>query len=141
MKLMKMMSGKYGEILRYLVVGVLTTVVSLAVYYGLVFTVLDPKSALQLQVANILSWIGAVAFAYVTNRIFVFKSKNKNFISELSRFVTARLTTLVMDMVWMFLFVTVFKGNDKLGKLIAQVIVLVGNYIFSKLFVFRKKQA
>ena len=69
---------KYEELINYLIVGVLTTVVSLFIYYGSVLTFLNPNHALELQIANILSWIGAVAFAYVTNRTFVFKSKNQN---------------------------------------------------------------
>lgn len=139
MKLIKALIKKYGEIFRYLVVGVLTTAVSLGIYYGCVFTFLDPDNAFQLQVANILSWIGAVAFAYITNRVFVFKSKNKNRLAELGRFVTARISTLLMDMAVMFLMVTVLKGNDKIAKLVTQVVVLVGNYVLSKLFVFSKK--
>ena len=61
---------KHKEIVNYLIVGGLTTVVSLATYYGLTFTVLDPKKSVQLQVANIISWIAAVVFAYFTNRKF-----------------------------------------------------------------------
>ena len=68
-------SGMLGEIFRYLIVGGLTTVVSLGVYYGCVLTVLDPKKPLQLQAANIISWIAAVTFAFFANRIFVFRSR------------------------------------------------------------------
>lgn len=61
----------------YLIFGVLTTVVSLAVYYLLIFTVLNPENAIQLQIANILSWVAGVAFAYITNRKYVFESNEK----------------------------------------------------------------
>lgn len=131
---------KYEEIINYLIVGALTTVVSLVIYYGSVLTFLDPDNGLQLQIANVLSWIGAVAFAYVTNRKFVFKSENKNKLLEAARFVASRITTLLMDMAVMYVLVTLFHGNDKIAKLISQVAVMVGNYVFSKLFVFRKKQ-
>ena len=67
---------KFSEIINYLIVGGLTTLVSLGVYYGLVLTILDPKHPVQLQIANVTSWIAAVTFAYFTNRVFVFKSKN-----------------------------------------------------------------
>ncbi len=130
---------KYEEIINYLIVGVLTTIVSLAIYYGCVFTFLDPENGLQLQAANVLSWIGAVAFAYVTNRRFVFKSQNENKASEAARFVTSRLTTLLMDMAVMYILVTLLHGNDKIAKLVSQVVVMIGNYVFSKLFVFQKK--
>ena len=66
---------KYEEIINYLIVGGLTTVISLAVKYGLLFTVMDASDALELQIAVIISWIVAVAFAYFANRIFVFHSQ------------------------------------------------------------------
>ena len=128
------------EVIMYLIFGVLTTVVSLAVYYALIFTILNPENAIQLQIANILSWIAGVAFAYVTNRKYVFESKEINKVKELSKFVTSRLVTLFLDMFIMFVGVTCLKGNDKIVKLISQVLVIIGNYIFSKIFVFRKKK-
>lgn len=130
---------KYEEIINYLIVGGLTTVVSLAAYYGSVLTFLDPNNAVQLQIANIFSWVLAVAFAYVTNRIFVFKSKEQNIVKECSAFVGSRIMTLLMDMFVMFLLVTVLHFNDKVSKIIAQVFVVIGNYIISKVFVFKKK--
>ncbi len=128
------------EIILYLVFGVLTTVVSLAIYYASVLTFLNPDNAIQLQIANILSWIAGVTFAYFTNRKYVFESKEQNKIKEASKFVLARVATLVMDMAVMWLGVTILHGNDKIVKLISQVIVVVGNYVFSKLFVFTKKE-
>lgn len=128
------------EIILYLVFGVLTTVVSLAVYYASVLTFLNPDNAIQLQIANILSWIAGVTFAYFTNRKYVFESKEQNKLKEASKFVLARVATLVMDMAVMWLGVTILHGNDKIVKLISQVIVVVGNYVFSKLFVFTKKE-
>ena len=73
---------KYKEIISYLIVGVLTTVVSLGVYYACVLTFLNPENALQLQIANIISWVAAVTFAYFTNRKFVFESKNPDMLKE-----------------------------------------------------------
>ena len=130
---------KYKEIVNYLIVGVLTTVVSLAVYYICVVTFLDPHRALQLQAANIVSWIAAVTFAYFTNRRFVFESKNPNMLQEAAAFYAARLATLGMDMAVMFLMVTVGGINDKIAKLVVQVLVTVSNYILSKLLIFRKQ--
>ena len=68
---------KYKEIINYLIFGVLTTVVSLATYYICVYTFLNPDNSLQLQVANIVSWIAGVTFAYITNRKFVFESEEQ----------------------------------------------------------------
>ena len=130
---------KYSEIINYLIVGGLTTVVSLGVYYGLVLTILDPKNGFQLQAANVISWIAAVTFAYFANRIFVFKSKNPNMLKEAAAFVAARIGSLLMDMGIMFLLVTVLGANDKIAKIVVQVVVTIANYVFSKLFVFKKK--
>ena len=134
----KEMLTKYREIISYLIVGGLTTVVSLGVYYACVFTFLDPNSGVQLQLANIISWV--VIFAYVTNRKFVFESKNENVVKEAAAFFAARLGTLFMDMGIMFLTVTVLGLNDKIMKLVVAFIVTVANYIFSKFLVFNKKE-
>ena len=134
----KKMYKKYEEIINYLIVGVLTTVVSLGTYYLCVVTILNPQIAWQLQVANIISWVCAVTFSYITNRIFVFKSNNMNIFKEVCSFTSSRVITLLMDMFIMFMIVTVFKGNDKIAKLVTQVVVTIGNYILSKLFVFKE---
>lgn len=130
--------NKYKEVIMYLIFGVLTTVVSLVSYYLLTITVLNPESALQLQIANILSWILSVAFAYITNRKYVFESKSDNYFKEITSFVGGRIVTLLMDMLIMFVFVTLFKFNDKIFKLVSQAVVIVANYIISKIFVFKK---
>ena len=135
----KKLYKKYEEIVNYLIVGVLTTVVSLALYYLLVFTNFNPDNAIELQIANVLSWCGAVAFAFVTNRKYVFKSQNKNIKKEAISFVSSRILTLLMDMGIMFLSVTILKMNDKIAKLISQVVITIANYVFSKLFVFKKQ--
>ena len=132
---------KYKEIINYLVFGVLTTVISLIVYYVAVFTFLNPENAVQLQIANILSWVAGVTFAYFTNRKYVFESQEKNKIKEASKFVLARVTTLVMDMIIMWLGVTVLHLNDKIIKIISKIVIIISNYIFSKIFVFRNKKS
>lgn len=137
---MKISKEKINEIIRYLIVGVLTTIVSLGIYYGLVFTILNPENPAELQIANILSWVGAVIFAYITNRIFVFKSHNQNHLKEITNFVGSRLLTLFLDMAIMFLGVTILKQNDKLIKIVSQVAITVSNYFLSKWFVFNKKE-
>ena len=128
---------KHKEIINYLIVGLLTTVVSLATYYICVLTVLNPQDPLELQIANVISWVLAVLFAYFTNRKYVFESNNPNVIQEGARFFISRIGTLLIDMGTMFLLVTIIGMNDKIAKLIVQVIVTVGNYLFSKLLVFR----
>ena len=126
------------EVIMYLIFGVLTTVVALVVYYGLIYTILNPENAIQLQVANIISWVAGVTFAYITNRKFVFESKEENKLKEISKFVTSRIGTLLLDMLIMFVGVTLLKQNDKIIKIVSQILVIIGNYILSKLFVFKK---
>lgn len=139
---LKKLKSNYGEIISYLIVGVLTTVVSMGVYYGLVLTVLDPNDAILLQAANVISWVAAVTFAYFTNRKFVFKSKEKNMLKEAAKFYGSRVVTLLMDMALMFILVTLIGMNDKWAKIIVQIVVMAANYFLSKLFVFnaRKKR-
>lgn len=133
---------KYKEIINYLIFGVLTTLVNLAVKYLLLFTVLKADNPVQLQIAIIISWIIAVLFAYFTNRKFVFESSEKNKIKEFVNFVIARISTLLLEMLIMWFFVTFLKLNTDLWvvifTLISQVAVIVGNYILSKLYVFKK---
>lgn len=129
---------KYKELINYVIVGVMTTVVSLVAYYGCVLTFLDPDSAVQLQIANIISWIAAVTFAYFTNRKYVFESQNQNLLQEAAKFYASRLGTLLIDMGIMFVGVTVLSFNDKIVKLVVQVVVIVANYVISKFFVFKK---
>lgn len=131
---------KNEEIWNYLIVGGLTTIISLLTYYICVLTFLNPNQTIELQIANIISWIIAISFAYITNRVFVFKSKENNIKKEATSFVTSRIITLLLDMLTMFVIVTLLKFNDKIAKLITQVIVTVGNYIISKLFVFKKNK-
>lgn len=139
MEKIKELYKQYKEIVNYLIFGVLTTIISLIIYYVAVFTFLNPENAVQLQIANILSWIAGVTFAYVTNRKYVFESKEKDKIKEAGKFVLARITTLVMDMLIMWFGVTILSSNDKIVKLISQIVIIISNYGFSKIFVFKKK--
>ena len=124
--------------MNYLVVGILTTLVSLGIYYICVLCFLNPNVSWQLQLSNIISWFGAVLFAYFTNRKYVFKSQNSKIVKEAIAFSCSRLGTLLLDMVLMFISVTLCGMNDKIVKLVVQVVVTIGNYILSKFFVFNK---
>ncbi len=137
---MKDLIKKYGEIIRYLIIGALTTLISLLIYYGLTLTILDAKVPLQLQIANVVSWIGAVTFAYFTNKYYVFKDSKKDDKLGAVKFYLSRVATLLLDMLLMYIFVTKLEFNDKIIKIIVQVVVIVGNYVLSKFFVFNKKE-
>ena len=129
---------KYEELIRYIIVGILTTVVSLVSYYISISTFLNPNNGIQLQIANIISWLLSVTFAYFANKKYVFKSNGK-VIEEAVEFYGSRVLTLLIDMFSMFLMVTLFHINDKIAKIVVQFIILVLNYIFSKYLVFNDK--
>lgn len=135
---------KYKEIINYLFFGVLATVVSLGVKYLLLFTILDAANAFELQLSVIISWFAACTFAYITNRLWVFESKSKEIIKEVTKFFTSRLVTLGLEMLIMFIFVTVLGLNSDIWvivwTLVAQIVVIVGNYVLSKLLVFKSKK-
>lgn len=131
---------KNAEIINYLIFGVLTTLVSLITYYILTVTIIDPQKAFELQIANIISWISCVIFAYVTNRKYVFKSKSKEIGKEFFKFVSSRIVTLLLDVLIMFIGVTVLHYNDKIIKILSQIIIIVANYILSKIIVFKNKK-
>ena len=135
---MKKIYNKYKQIINYIIFGALTTLISLFVYFVLVNTILNPDDAIKLQIANVISWIAGVLFAYITNRRYVFKSMEKNKTKEATKFFISRITTLLIDMLIMFIGVTLFGVNDKIIKVISQIIVVISNYIFSKLLVFKK---
>lgn len=130
--------NKYKEALLYLFFGVCTTLVNLVTKWILLLTVIDSSNAIQLQAAIIISWIVSVLFAYVTNRKYVFESKSKSIFKEISSFFGSRALTLILEMVIMYIFVTALNFNVYLFTIISQVLVIVLNYVFSKLFVFKK---
>lgn len=132
---LKTLYEKYRETVIYLVFGVLTTVVNYAVYIPLYNFVHLPAS-----VCNGVAWVAAVAFAYVTNKLFVFESKswNSGVLGELLRFVGSRVTSGVIETVSLLVTVDILGWNGNIMKLFLAVIVIVLNYILSKFFVFKK---
>lgn len=136
---------KYEEIINYLIVGGLTTVVAIGSKLLLLFTILDQTNGLELQIAEIISWFLAVTFAYVTNRIFVFKSKTNGSkcAREILNFFEGRILTQIIQMFIMWFFVTLLKLDSNVWvivfTLVCQVMQIVLNYVISKLLVFKKE--
>lgn len=127
---------KFEEIILYLVVGATTMVISVGSY-----ALLSKVVHLHYQVCNILSWIIAVTFAYILNKIIVFKSKTKGkkeLFKEIYEFVKYRIISLIGELGFMYLFVSIINMNDVIAKVIVQVLVVIANYVFSKLFIFKK---
>lgn len=128
---------QYWELLIYLFFGVLTTVVNYLVYLP-VYNLLGLSAALS----NAISWVVAVAFAYVTNKPFVFKSHDwsaKTVIPELTKFVSCRVASGAAETVILLITVDILNWNGNIWKLITSVMVVILNYFASKLLVFRKK--
>ena len=128
---------KHKPILMYLFFGGLTTVISIAV-----FAAFYEGIKLNESVANVISWICAVLFAYVTNRTWVFNSQAKGnaIVKEMISFFGGRLSTLLIEEVILIVFITLLSFNGMIVKIAAQVVVLVLNYVISKIFVFRKTE-
>jgi putative cell wall teichoic acid glycosylation protein gtcA len=124
------------EVLAYLVVGILTEIVTMLVYYAIT-TILNPKIPLELQISNVLSWVSAVLFAFIANRRFVFKNNGDSWLKALSSFIGTRMGTLILGMLLMHITVHILGLNDKIMKMIVEAIVVVANYITSKFIVFR----
>ena len=137
MNKLKNFVNKYWDIVSYLIFGVLTTVVNYIVYLPLL-NILHFSAALS----NVIAWAAAVAFAYVTNKPFVFKSYDwslKTVIPELSKFVSCRVASGAMETAILFLTVDLLGWNGNIWKLVTSILVVILNYVFSKLIVFRKK--
>ena len=128
---------KYKFIILYGIFGVLTTVINI-VSYSLLFEVFGISNV----VSNIIAWILSVLFAFITNKLWVFDSKSlefKLFLKELGNFTVCRLATGVLDLGIMFVGVDLLNGPAIILKVISNIIVIILNYVMSKLFVFKKK--
>ena len=125
----------HKEVLLYLLFGGLTFVLSISS-----FALFHVFWGINELAANIISWILAVLFAYVTNKIWVFSSQTRTageLLKEAAAFFGGRVATLVLEEGILLLFITVLDFNSMLVKIVAQVIVIASNYVISKLFVFR----
>ena len=134
---MKELFMKYKEVISYLFFGVLTTVVNFVVYFAC-----TEGLHINYLAATAVSWVAAVLFAYVTNRKWVFESKVSGFmpiLREMAVFVGCRVFSGVMDMGIMFISVDMIGISDRIAKFVTQVAVVVLNYIFSKIIIFRNK--
>lgn len=141
-----------GEVARYIIFGLLTTAVNFIVYFA-VTAVFGEHTYLA---ANVAAWVVAVAFAYVTNKLFVFESKSWKrgvIFRELGAFVSARVFSLLVEEAGLYVMIGLWRfdrffidlaimriGGGTLVKLFMQFVVIVMNYVFSKLVIFKNKQ-
>jgi len=127
---------KHWDIVSYLFFGALTTVVNYVVYLPL-YNLLG----LSATVSNSIAWVAAVAFAYLTNKPFVFKSYDwsaKTVLPELAKFVGCRVGSGVLETLIILVTVDLLHWDGNIMKLITSVLVVILNYVGSKIFVFRK---
>ena len=137
MQKLRALLQKYEDVLSYLFFGVLTTVVNYLVYLPCYNTL-----GLSAAVSNGVAWVAAVAFAYLTNKPFVFKSHDwsmKTVLPELTAFVGCRVGSGLLETGILFLSVDCLRWNGNVMKLVTSVLVVILNYIGSKLLVFRNK--
>ena len=133
----KKLTEKYKDVIPYLFFGVCTTSVNIVSYWFFAHIL-----NIIVMVSTVLAWILAVLFAYITNRIWVFKSQAKaalEILKEAISFFGCRIATGVLDWLCMFIFAETLHWNDVIIKTLANILVIVLNYFASKLLIFKKK--
>lgn len=128
---------KYRSFILYAVFGVFTTIVNLAVYNLCYY-----HAGMSNTLSNVFAWIMAVTAAYLTNKSWVFESKSWSWqvlCKEIPAFVSCRLATGIMDLVIMYFCVDILGWHAMLMKFVSNVLVIILNYVFSKLVIFKKK--
>ena len=120
------------ELVLYVVFGAFTFLVNIVTYF-----LFQSVMGINYLVSNVLAWFFSVLFAYITNRRWVFESKSPNILKEMSLFFGGRIFSGVVDTVLMYLFIDVLVLGNTFSKIVVQIIVIVLNYVFSKLIVFK----
>lgn len=137
MKLILELLKKHKSFIAYGVFGVLTTIVNIATYNYCYNSV-----GMSNTLSNILAWILAVTFAYLTNKVWVFESKSWSIevlCREIPAFISCRMATGIMDLVIMYVCVDILHWPAVIMKILSNVLVIILNYVFSKLVIFKKK--
>lgn len=131
------MNNKLRELFLYGIFGVLTTLINIVAFY-----LLAEPLGVNYMAANILAWLIAFVFAFVTNKHYVFGSKDWSravWVPEGVQFLTARAFTGLMDCVLMYVFISLLEQDKMLTKIVVNGLVIIANYILSKLWVFKNK--
>ena len=136
MKKIKKFIKNHKEFISYGFWGGITTLLHILLFWFLT------KIGIKYYIANIITLIIIKALAYIVNKIFVFKTKCKNkkeLLKEIIKYIFSRLFTMLIDYFGLILLVEVFNMNELLGKIIILVLVVIINYFFCKLFVYKKE--
>ena len=120
------------ELVLYVIFGTFTFFVNIIVYF-----LFENVLGVNYIISNIIAWFFSVLFAYITNRIWVFESKSPNILKEMSLFFGGRIFSGVVDTGLMYLFIDILTIGDLISKIVVQIIVIILNYVFSKLIVFK----
>ena len=120
------------ETILYLIFGICTTILNIIIYRGLTLLKID------YLVSTILAWFISVVFAFITNKIFVFENHNKKFLSLFAQFFSSRILTGGVDVFIMFISVDILCFNDFIVKIISNILIIIINYLLSKMFIFKK---
>ena len=134
----------HKEAMRYLIFGALTTIVNILTYFIFAKVILTPigNDTLKVNISEIIAFIAGVIFAYITNKLYVFNSKT-NSIKELTReiasFFSCRIFTEIISILMMNMAVT-FKINDVFMKVVSNIVVIILNFVFSKILIFKNKK-
>lgn len=129
---------KYEELIKYFIIGVITTIINYAI-----FVIFSSIINFDIHVSNIIAWIVSVIFAYFTNKLFVFESKSFKIdvlLKEIASFGGARVFSFLLEEVILYIFVNKLKMNQLIIKLVANVVVMVVNYVLSKFIIFKTKK-
>lgn len=132
----KLLIKKNEELIRYLIIGVLTTVINY-----IAFVIFANVIKIDMHISNIIAWLISVIFAYFTNKLFVFESKSFKplvLLKEVVTFGAARVFSLLLEEIILYVFVDLLNMNKLIIKLIANIIVIIINYILSKFLIFKK---
>ncbi len=135
MKFILELLKKYKSVIMYLIFGVLTTAVNFVIY-----ELLYNRLGISNFISNVIAVSSAIAFAFITNKLFVFESRGggmRSFLGELWRFLAGRLASAVFEIGFMVLAVDLLKLNGTFMKLLSNIVVIILNYVFSKFWVFK----
>ena len=122
------------ELINYVVVGGLTTLVNFVVYFFCTHV------QLHYLIANVIAWVFAVVFAYIANRKYVFKSEGNNQKAEFIQFVSLRAVTLIVESLLLFVCIQMLSMNENIAKIIVSIVTVIGNYVFCKFMIFKTKK-
>ena len=130
-------SKKLKEFTNYLLIGILTTTVSLITFFVFTKTIFITQTPKDVQMANFMSWFCSVVFAYFTSRDFVFNSKESNKVKEAIYFLSSRVITLLLEIILIEIMIYLFSSGQYMCKVASQALAIVMNYVLAKILVFK----